>query len=143
MFNLKNCKGSLLFETLIALLILAVGITASLRLFGQTLQASSRNFDQLRARRYLDNRLFFVFAGTGEIVGDDSSGEEEIPGKSQEKPLKYAWRIEPLLASAAGEETRNIAGTKDYGLLKMSVAADRGNRIFDAETVVTYSRGVA
>ncbi len=143
MVDIKNSKGSLLFETLIALLILAVGVTASIRLFGQALYASGRNSDQLRARRFLDNRLFPVFAGVDSAMNEENSGEENIPSEANEKPLSYEWSIEPLHGTAQAKAGGNIVGKKEYGRLKLSIAGESDNRIFDAETVVMQVKGLS
>ncbi len=139
--KILNAKGSLLFEALIALLILAVGVTASIRLFGQALQSSSRNFDQLRARRFLDNKLFSIYSGAGEILEEERSGEEEIPGKPEDKSLKFAWRLEPLMENEAAENV--VVGKKEYARLKMAVAGPRDNPVFNTESVVTRQRSAA
>lgn len=135
-----NSKGSLLFETLIALLVLAVGVTASLRLFGQALYASTRNFDQMRARRLMDERLFPVFAGAGEWSMDSKEAQLNLE-TSYERPLKLEFLLEPLAAAAEGAAEQNSFNRNQYSVLKLSAANSQGMPLYDAETVVTQVSG--
>ena len=55
-------KGSLLFETFVALMILSVGITSTLRVFGEALFAGRKTTEQAEAKLGMNHLLFSWFA---------------------------------------------------------------------------------
>src|SRR3989338_5126493 len=55
-------KGSLLFETFIALMLLSIGIVSTLRIFGQALYVVHQNYERKEVRTGLQNFLFPYFA---------------------------------------------------------------------------------
>lgn len=143
MFDPKNARGSLLFETLISLLVLAIGVTACIHIFGNALYANNRNFEQLQARRYLDNYLFSIFSISGEISAEGLSGEQEIPSKNPGKSLFYRWKLEPLFLAQAQNDDGKLGMKKNYARLRMRIMEKNQNSLFDADTVVSRSPGAA
>lgn len=61
-------RGSLLFETCVALVILSLGVTSSLKVFSQALFVGTRNEEKRLAASELDHLLFEWFAYPGGVM---------------------------------------------------------------------------
>ncbi|HTL48648.1 MAG TPA: hypothetical protein VL688_11380 [Verrucomicrobiae bacterium] len=131
---LRDARGSILFETFVALMVLSVGVTGSLRLFGQALQASDRNRQQAESKQFLDELLFSVFAGIDEGVVPEH-GEEKATDLGEDG-LKARVRLVPLGVEKTKAQEVPKGGHGEYGRLVMNVENGSGQKVFQAETVI-------
>lgn len=135
-----NSKGSLLFETLVALLVLGVGISGILRSFSQSLYVSERSLQQAQAKAYLEDFLFAAFSGFSE---DDLKARTSAQIVAQgSRPLDLKLHYEKLELKGSAFLT-GAPGDNKNGFMKiqMDVAREDGRRIFDTETVVMSHQG--
>ncbi len=113
-------KGAVLFELLIAVLILAVGLTACLRTFGHALLISTRSHRLFESVLLFDSLLFDLASGVdGDLVLSGATGSfaSRLSGAGTEwlKPYGYEVRTAefPSLEEApppSEDEESGVAG---------------------------------
>ena len=106
LWNFRNSprKGSLLFETFIALMILSVGLTSTLRVFGEALFAGRRVVEIEEAKRLLDDLFFEWFAYPGAVTVSEA-GIKTVPlSEGREETYWLEAEFHDLMAEALEEE---------------------------------------
>lgn len=111
-----NCKGSLLFETFIALMVLAVGITSTLKIFGEALFVGKQNEQRNLMEEQLNHLLFSWFADPQSIPFSEA-GPLNIPFESANKKDKTMGQFNVSLLTAEPEtDEENENKTKNAQL---------------------------
>lgn len=133
---LNDQKGGLLLEVFVSLVILAVGITGILRLFGQALYTNERNLERGRARVYAEDVLFAAFSGVkdGRIPGRDEA-KTALPAPKDQKPLEMRLAVVPLVKTDGRPEEPGV-GRSRYARLKTAVGIPGGPALLTLETVI-------
>lgn len=145
-FSKTNKRGSFLFETFVALLILSVGITATLRVFSEALLVGARNAQSKVAKEDLDHLLFEWFAYPG-VVALPECGEITIPLDSKDPASELLCRLsfENLgLSEKDSEVQRQIQATKanQYYHVKLSILKKRQADFFDLDSVIYQTKKI-
>jgi hypothetical protein len=116
---LQGRGGFLLLETLLSVVILAVGLTVVVRSFGSSIHALGTSGDYSRALVLLEERLWDLEA-KGTIVPG------VLTGKFTDEDQKFSWEVESLEVAEVGLcETR------------VTVSWERRGRLQDV-SLVTY-----
>ena len=98
----KHQKGSLLFETFVALMILSIGITGSLRVFGESLHVGRQTAEAEEIREAFNSMLFEWHAIAGGELAEDIARPLEKHGKA-EKQYHYKIELNPVVIQALEE----------------------------------------
>jgi len=138
-------RGSLLFETFVALMILSIGITGTLRVFGQALFVSSRNAETVQIRKVVTGILFDWFVmPSADAWAQDGSLKINTGGDASQSELEVQVRSETLTVDTAAtveEEGEEETGTSAAAYrVKLHLLKDRGEPIYQFETVM-FSTG--
>ncbi len=116
---LQGSGGFLLLETLLAVIILAVGLTLVVRSFGSSIHALGTSGDYSRALVLLEERLWDL-----EARGTITPGV--LSGKFSDEDQKFSWEVEAL-------EVAEI----DLCETKVTVSWERRGKLQDV-SLVTY-----
>ena len=144
--------GSILFETFVALMILSVGITATLRIFGQALFVSTRGIEKKAAEERLDRFLFKWFADPRKVAlaGGGSITFSLDPEKPEEEFWCVADSHELIPAEEALQGTEPPAKPKAvrenrYYQVQFRVKNVKESNVMDLEGLIYHrsSGGVA
>ena len=130
--KLNSSAGALLFETFVALMVLSVGITGSLRMFSESLYVGEKNAARAQAQPDLDQWLFEWHGIPGGLVENQAEGKRPYQYKMVSKPLD----------SMIQKETEKPTGLKppaqerEYHEVTVEVTDENGKKITEFETVV-------
>lgn len=136
-------KGSLLFETFVALMILSIGITGTLRVFSEALFVGTRNMKKNAAQENMDHLLFEWFAYPGGVNLPDA-GTITVPIDSNNVgELNYAIQSSNLsISKEASSGEKQIQSLKESQYYQVQVAAQEGQKsnLLDLDLVVFKSK---
>lgn len=139
-----NSRGSLLFETFVALMILSIGITSTLRVFSEALFVGTRNMQKHAAQEKMNRLLFEWFAHPGGVNLPDA-GTLTLPVDSESEDSELTCTIQsqnmaiPKVASAA-EEAIQAMNENQYYDVKMVAQKNQRTDLLDLETVIFRSK---
>jgi len=100
---LKNSKGTMLFEVMIAVLVLALGITGSIRSLSNVVQVTKRSRDLFEAQFVVSDLYFDLWAFPDEFdTLTDVSGVSQFGAEGIElsKDYMYSFQVEELMPAA-------------------------------------------
>lgn len=133
---MQASRGAVLFELLIAVLVLAVGLTACLRTFGHALLISARSHHLFESVLLADGLLFDLASGVDEdlvLSGADGSFASRAGGAASQwlKPYGYEVRpsefpsLEEAPPPVDEEEGGEGGGPSDYQYRRMTLKLTR------------------
>lgn len=137
--------GSLLLETFVAMMVLSVGVSGSLKVFGQALFSQQRIGDLQQARVALDQKLFYWFAYQGD---PDQFSEERVvpPFGAANDDLRLQVRSSDLKQQFIEEEEKKSKEKRERGLqfydVNLRVLTGQKRDIFDLDTIVLRNEPV-
>ncbi len=137
-------KGSLLFETFVALMILSIGISGTLRVFGEALFVGTRNKQTSEAEEGIRHLLFEWFAHPGGVRLPDAgtltfplgvkNAEPEVTCTVQSQNLSFSET-----ASASEKQAQAMKENQYYGV-RITAQKNYGTDLLDLEAVVFQSK---
>ena len=142
----RKPKGSLLFETFVALMILSIGITSTLRVFSEALFVGTRNTQKSAAQEKMNHLLFGWFAYPGGVklpdagtltLPLDSENASELTCTIESKNLSVSEK------TSAGEEQIQAMKESQYYAVEAIVQKDQKVNLLDLETVIFQSKKVS
>ena len=138
-------RGTLLFEAFVALMILSVGVTSTLKIFSEALFAGTRNQEKNEAIAELDHLLFKWFAYPGGVVLPED-GVLTLPLDSERFEDLYSVEIRSQNLKAKPEELeaeRKIRSfeASQYYQVKCRVDKEHRKGVFDLGACVFRARG--
>lgn len=125
---IKNEAGGFLFETFVALMILSIGITGTLRVFGQSLMAQSLNQDRGFASGRVREFLFEWMAYPESKQAPE--GSVTVSFSPDEEGTRYSCLLHSKRL-AAGELTADKGG---YYRVELNVLREGRKSVFEYET---------
>lgn len=148
----RKKRGSLLFETFIALAFLAIAITGILRLFGESLYVSRQNEIRRELNSAMSNLMFPWFANPG-VLDFLEGGDIEIPLETGAKKSDLWCGIHSTALETAGEKAEESGESKnngtqnqyqlvsrrtipDYYKVKLKITQSRAKTLAEFETVL-------
>ena len=147
----KRKRGALLFETFVALMILSIGITGILRVFGQALFVGERNREKVVAKELVNHLLFLWFASPGAsrvseraavtLPLDTKGDAPEYWYRVRSKALQLQSEVEDI--PAEGEdipaEVEDIAA---FYQVELEILKERERNIYDLQVVIHQPKQV-
>ena len=137
-------RGSLLFETFVALMILSIGITSSLRVFGEALFINTRNRQKQAAKAGIDHVLFSWFANPNvQTLPDGGSLTLPLGPENSAGDLWMTVRSRNLSAGeTASQGEKQIAALRENQFYEVEITAQKneGAGILDLNTVIFQSK---
>lgn len=129
---LRSQKGVMLFEVLLAVLILAIGITSSLQAFNSIVQVTSRSRDLFEAGFVLSELTFELFALPQKIPEIASGIEKDYSNTHLDTLRTYTYVGEtvevPLPESEEEAETTGVEQEEPFRFVRnsLSVSNEKG-----------------
>jgi len=131
----SGLRGALLIEALIATMILAIGVVASLRVFSGALSASSRSMKTREVHRILNDQIFGWFL---DPTAFDSSAVDVMP-KSAEA-AKMASQVSVQKLQPAPKEKEDEQDEKIQSLPQSRTAVTKDVEFYEVNFEVSDSR---
>lgn len=135
-----NQKGSLLFETFIALMILSIGIVSTLRVFGEALFIDRRDQERVEAKVGTKNLLFEWFAyPTGVKLPEDGVLVLPLGVDSRQSDYWVEVHSKNLMSNPAepDEEKRvRLQKASQYYQVSCQVSKGQKREVLNLEAVI-------
>ena len=136
----RTVKGSLLFETFIALMILSIGIVSTLRVFGEALFVGERNRERMVVIQGIDRLLFPWFANPGD-TSIPEAGALTLPLSGNSRETEHWAEIEARnLGGKTGESNQErktrLSKASQYYQVTCRIAKESQQEVLNLETVI-------
>lgn len=139
-----NRKGSLLFETFVALMILSIGITSTLRVFGEALFVGTRNQQTNEAQEGVRHLLFKWFAHPGGVrLPDGGALTLPLDTKNADPEIWSTVQSQNLSISetaSAAEKQAQALKENQYYAVQITAQKNYGRDLLGLKTVVFQSK---
>ena len=134
-------KGTLLFETFVALMVLSIGITGSMRVFSEALYVGRKNADRTDVQSGLDRWLFESFALPGSRIKLDDHLQPYYFRSDDGRQYQYGLTLHPLSVPHLDEQKEKQTQLspipeREYRKVDVQVTDDQGKKVAEFETVL-------
>lgn len=143
-----NKKGSLLFETFVAVMVLSIGVTAVLGVFGEALFAGSRQMERKAAKDNLNQLLFGWFADPRSPVIAEG-GNITVPLDAGESGRELLCAVESQKLAPPAPDSADPSGNvpiqkeSQFYQVKFRVANEQDRSVMDLESVIYLTKKAA
>ena len=138
--RLKSIKGVMLFEVLLAVLVLAIGITGSLRAFSGIVQVTKRSRDLFEANFVTSDLYFRMFALPEDLTTMATGIKKKYHNETLELQSEYSYKSEMTKVLLPEPEDETAPMSDLSGVIREKLLSFARNKtVISNESGVLYS----